>query len=438
MDALTGWLIALTVISAWIVLVYILAKKGLLARLNMAPVGPIIMWKTKRGRDFLDRLSRPKRFWRAYGDFAIVLCIASMVILMGLLIWEATLVPSIPKASAPSPELALGVPGINPVIPIGYGILGLAVAIIVHEFLHGVLARTAGIRLQSLGILLFVFPIGAFVEPDEEEMQKMPRHARARLFAAGPATNIIFALLFALVFSNAMMGSVRPAHEGVGIRDYSMSNSPAQQAGLVPGMIIFRANNTNISNLADMVTVLDNAVPGEKIPVMAYYHGDVSTHIVNLTESGGRAVMGVVLMTVTTAYFHPIGGADFFGGLDRSAFSYLTLPFSRIQPTEGAVADFYVIEGAWASIPAPLFWLLANSFYWLMWLNIMLGATNALPAIPLDGGYIFRDGMDAVLERTNSQMSAERRQKVIRGVSYSLALFVLALILWQFVGPRIL
>lgn len=437
MDALTGWIIALTVICAWILLVYVLAKKGVLGRYGMSTVGPIIMWRTKRGRDFLDKLSRPKRFWRFYGDFSIALCILAMVVLLGLLIWEATLVPGIPKANAPSPELALGLPGINPVIPIGYGILGLAIAIIVHEFLHGVLARTAKIRLQSLGILLFIFPIGAFVEPDEEEMRKMPRHERARLFAAGPATNMLFALLFAVIFSSAMMGSVRPAHSGVGIRDYSMQNSPAQQAGLVPGMIIFQANNTNISTLSDLAGVLDNAVPGQHLPVVVYYHGEVTTHIVNLTESNGRAVMGVILMTVTTAYFHPIEGAGFFGGLDRSAFNYLTLPFSRIQPTEGAVADFYVIEGAWAAIPSPLFWLLANSFYWLMWLNIMLGATNALPAIPLDGGYIFRDGMDAILERTNKQMSAERRGRVIRGVSYALALFILALILWQFVGPQL-
>ena len=58
--------------------------------------------------------------------------------------------------------------------------------------------------------------------------------------------------------------------------------------------------------------------------------------------------------------------------------------------------------------------------------------------MPLDGGYIFKDGMDALLEKVRKGMSAEKREKVIRATSYTLALFVLALILWQFIGPRIL
>jgi membrane-associated protease RseP (regulator of RpoE activity) len=75
--------------------------------------------------------------------------------------------------------------------------------------------------------------------------------------------------------------------------------------------------------------------------------------------------------------------------------------------------------------------------YWLFWLNLMLGATNALPAVPLDGGFVFKDGVEALLARFRRGLPAERRDRVVRGVSYAFALMILALILWQIIGPRL-
>ncbi len=435
MDAYIYWLIALIIIFTWWFIVLFLDKKGVLEKLSMGTVGPIIMWKTKRGKKFLDRLSKPVRFWRAYGDVSIILCVLVMVLLTALLLWQSVLVVNIPASSAPSPELALGVPGLNPIIPLGYGILGLALAIVFHEFLHGILARTAKISILSLGILLFVLPIGAFVEPNEDEIKKMPRRHRARLFAVGPATNMFIALVFAIIFSSAMMSNVRPAHEGVGLREFTITDSPAQHAGLLPGMIIHGVNGTPVSNLGEFVNLMDGTVPGQNITITAYYQGASDDYNVTLIDKDGRAIMGVTLMTVTTAYFHPIEGAEDLGGLDRSVLTYITLPFLRLQPTEGSVADFYVVEGPWTTLPTPVFWVLANSFYWLFWLNLMLGATNALPAVPLDGGYIFRDGFDSLLSRMRKDMSKEAREKLVRKVSYALALLILALVLWQFIGP---
>jgi len=429
-------IIALIIIIAWFVLLYVLAKKSILEKLKMSLMGPFIMWKTVRGRKFLDRLAKPKRFWKIFGDFSVALCIIIMILLTAFLIWSATLVPSIPRESAPRPELLLGVPGLNPIIPIGYGILGLVVAIVFHEFFHGILARVAKVRLQSLGVLLFIVPIGAFVEPDEDELKKLPRRKRARLFAAGPTINILLALLFAVIFSSVMMSSVRPGHEGVGITEIYMENSPAEQAGLVPGMIIFSANGTNITNLGEFVLAMDRTTPGQDIEIKTYFRGEERVHNITLAASeDGRAIIGVRLMTVTTAYFHPIEGAGYFGGVERSILYYVFLPFLSMPPTQEPLTDFYVIEGPWSSIPASMFWVLAASVYWIFWINIMLGATNVLPAVPLDGGYIFRDGLDKVIERLKKDMKPERREVIVRNVSYALALTILALILWQVVGP---
>ena len=63
------------------------------------------------------------------------------------------------------------------------------------------------IKLKSLGVLLCIVPIGAFVEPDEKQMEKISRRDRSRIFAAGLTTNIIFAIICAAIFSWGFMAS---------------------------------------------------------------------------------------------------------------------------------------------------------------------------------------------------------------------------------------
>ena len=94
-----------------------------------------------------------------------------------MLIWQAWLVFGFTpeqKESLPGPEVALVIPGINPILPlefIGYIILALVVAMVVHEFSHGILTFAGKLKVKSLGILYCIVPIGAFCEPDDEELK---------------------------------------------------------------------------------------------------------------------------------------------------------------------------------------------------------------------------------------------------------------------------
>src|SRR2546430_16766173 len=102
------------------------------------PAGPFLMWKTVRGRQLIDRLARPKRFWRVFGDIAIVLVALTMLGTTVLLAWEATLVQNAAiRSNPPSPQTPLGPPRINPIIPPGDGILGPAGSLILHAVSHG-------------------------------------------------------------------------------------------------------------------------------------------------------------------------------------------------------------------------------------------------------------------------------------------------------------
>jgi len=435
----------LGVLIAWTVGLVLFSRTERFKRWNLGMAGPILMVRTVQGKRLLDRLATRRRFWTAYGDASLLFVFIAMFGLFGLLIYEAFLVPTIPRVNAPTPDLLLGIPGLNRVIPLGYGVLGLAVAIVLHEFAHGILSRVANIKVQSLGVLLVILPVGAFVEPDEKEMQAMPRRERLRLYAVGPATNLLLAVIFMAVFSGLLMPSAQPNTPGhvpaVGLT-YVDPDGPAGDVGLHAGWIITSLNGTVVTDVASFTVVLQG-IPANKtgVPLYACYRGACEDKVADLSykiDADRNAVYGklnVTVTTVTASRFQPLGFSDSSGPI-ASILSFTALPFSGHMPAEKPYTDFYVLSGPLAGAP-DLFWILASATYYLFWLDLMLGATNALPAIPLDGGYIFRDAMVGLLQRLQKGVDVERHVRVVRNLSYAISLFILALILWQFVGPRL-
>jgi len=530
---MNGYLIALVVFLAWLGLIYFLKRSNVLERHSMSLYGPMIMWKTLRGREIIDRIASRKRFWEFYGRLALWVCGGSMVLIMLLLLWEATIVPQIDKA--PSPELILGIPGINPIIPLGYGVLALVIAIVVHELAHGILARAGGIKVKSLGLVFMVFPIGAFMEPDEQELQTTTRRKRSRVFAAGPASNILLALVILGLFSGVMMSSVEPVHDGalaVGV----VEGSPLGRAGIVPSALIVSVAGQPVTNGSD----LDGdsyATPGTEVTIQYYFKGELNSteavygvvvayvaedfaaynagmttgmvivslngiplsttsdlsdamsglgagetvpvSVMSFNESQGGFVVDGSIASVTLSdkwdyydeylpsenepsfrgvgylgggflnlgiraqdadYYssilaHPFEGNEDLSDFSRSWLRLVALPFLDLAPVRSPVTDLYEPSGSMAWMPDSAFWLLANSLYWIFWLNLMVGLTNVLPAVPLDGGYMFRDALDYLVDRSGTKYTKEKREKMVGSISIGLALLVLALILWQLVGP---
>ncbi len=168
--------------------------------------GPLTTIHTLRGRAFLDRLSGPKRFWRIVANVglggALVAMVGSFVLIVTSGISALTVAQPSPVQE---PQNFLIIPGVNEFLPLsvaGEIVVGLGIAMVVHEGAHGLLCRVEGIDIESMGLVLFaLIPVGAFVEPDQEATQEVSRGARARMFAAGVTANtlltiVVFALLF--------------------------------------------------------------------------------------------------------------------------------------------------------------------------------------------------------------------------------------------------
>lgn len=506
------------------------------------------MIKTARGRELIDRIARRKRFWRAYGRISVGVTIGSMVALMVLLIWEAVLVFSIPPGNAPSPEMILGIPGLNPIIPLWYGILGLVIAVFIHEFVHGILSRTADIKVKSLGILLLIIPMGAFVEPDEDEIKKTTRQNRARLFAGGPATNMFAAFICLMVLLLVLAPSVKPASPGAivtgvttdspaekfGISQWSeilrvntqpvttanelrnlsfthpgepvyidilyerskssiqlpggvvitsvVAGSPADTKSIKPGMIIESLDNRVVHNLSEFQSIIENSSNSRSVGISVLRYGydlalgknwfirdpnitsiflspkwqyyQLNDPANNKDEYKNMSYMGVSssifgIVAQNSDYISNIYSKPFTGNPVIASLRFVALPFLGFTPVQGPMADLYNTTGALAVLPTDVYWIILNCFYWVFWLNLMLGLTNALPAVPLDGGYVFRDLLKGMFERLNSGREELARvggkrifteadmDRYIGFISLTISLIVLFLIVWQLIGPRI-
>ncbi|OGS43664.1 MAG: hypothetical protein A3K76_04400 [Euryarchaeota archaeon RBG_13_57_23] len=530
---MNGYLIALIVFLAWIGMVYVLNRIKWFEKHSMALQGPFIMWKTERGKKLIDRLASRRRLWEVYGKLSLWICAGAMAIIMTLLLWEATIVTQVDRA--PSPELILGIPGINPVIPVGYGILGLVIAIIVHEFAHGILTRVGDMKVRTLGLVFLVFPVGAFVEPDEEALKNTTRSKRSKVFAAGPASNIVIAMIVLGLFSGVMMSSLEPGVEGALARGV-VEGSPAEMAGIAPSSVIISVNDVPVQSAEDfnspvytapgatidisyaykgenkdatvvdgivvsfvaegfgaynagiragMVMVSLNGTPlakvdmiaevlsdweaGQTIPCVVMSYNDaldgfaVNSSIAQITLSDkweyydeynpsknddsyhGKAFLGggflyLGIEAVDVSYYSSTLASPFEGDRNLDDFSrswlrLIALPFLDLAPIRSPVTDLYTPSGYLEWMPDSVFWLLANSLYWIFWLNLMVGLTNVLPAVPLDGGYIFRDGISYLLDKSGRKYTKEQKDRITGSIAISLALVVLFLILWQLVGP---
>ena len=445
MNPYLGYEIALLVVVLYAVIVYWLHRSGRLGPDKaLVLFGPALMIKTQRGRSALDRWGRFKRFWTVVSDLGIALAVVAMAVILGLLVFGAIASFHISAAQAPTATEAIGLPGINPFIPIGYGIIALVVGIVLHELSHGVVARSQGIGVKSLGILWCVLPIGAFVEQDDAEMMAASRRKRDRVAAAGVLANFGLTVLFFVLLSGLVASSVAPNASGVGIVNVQ-GNSPAANLTLAPGDIITSINGTSTSTAASFESALANSRPGETVAIAFYSPSAgrvLSTNVVLATNptNKSRGYLGVGVSDLTPAELKqtlvwPLGSDR---GPVVGTIYWIILPLGGLEPISGPTTDYYHLTGPMAGVNPGAFWIGANILYWLAWMNLLLGLSNALPLVPLDGGLLFRDFAASVAARFRRGWN-EARLEAFGGRAVTVSsLLVLLLLVWQFIVPRLL
>jgi membrane-associated protease RseP (regulator of RpoE activity) len=334
------------------------------------------------------------------------------------------------------PLANLGLPGVNPYIPIFYGIAALIIGVVLHEGAHGVFARAFGIRVKASGLLFFLFiPIGAFVDVDENELRTTKASYSGRILAGGAGVNFVVAIV-SLLLLVAAVGAMVPAASGAGITGVT-TGSPAYNAGIRPGDIITQLDGHNLTDLSTYLGPNTNFTAGQAINLTVYTDGKYHA-VNNVTLACCEEIINTTNNQVIAKY--PYIGVDTLPEAGIVALpsqyanladlvQYLCIPtFPNCQshvPFSGGTSSFYTSPLGWLGPPV------MNLLYWIFFLNLNLAGFNALPIYPLDGGQAFRVGVKALGRGKMSEVSIMR-------ITAAATFIVLAILLGVILAPYII
>ena len=354
------------------------------------------------------------------------------MLMVGLLMVIAfiTALVTPPQTPPPSASELVAIPGLNPVIPLGWGALAFIVALVIHEFGHGLQARAHGMRIRAFGLLqLGPLPLGAFAEPQYEELTNAPSKERMRMFAAGPATNI-FAAIVCLMFLGGLSGQFVASDDGVHVRGI-VQEEGAYNAGLEPWDTIQSIDGQAVTNVDDFYDIMAVYSANDTIAItVIHQNGQVETLNATLSDKydyyvdlgwsksnleglgieKGDPFLGVEGLSGGTAGIDRLAGplSPRWDGniLQKSVMvpfhtlSMMIVPFElqgvAMHPFEESLLE--ADDNPFAqTLGTNGLLFLVNLFFWLLWVNILLGFTNLIPMVPFDGGHMFKDMLRGIL-----------------------------------------
>ena len=352
---------------------------------------PLILIHTPFGLKFFDKIANSK-FGKIYAKFNIYLMPLITALAVFLIVGSLLVLFSNDSAREGVREIGpqgnLLIPGLNPILPWTYGWIGLVITIIIHEAGHGIVARVYNTKVESTGVVLFfVIPIGAFVNIQQDELNRTSFKQKSAILTAGPMNNMIlagicFGLLFLLVSSLSPISNTSGDEPGITILTVG-ENSLAKSIGLEKNSIITFINNHPIENVVELRDILRDNL-GKSIQIK-WLTEDKREHIqsINLPKSvpENKGVLGV---TLVDTFFDPVLVLDNYKNL------FLTNPLAILMPPtlqQSLVPYSDIMSSQYSSsIFGSAFPIIGNLLFWIWFINFNVGIFNALPITMLDGG----------------------------------------------------
>lgn len=477
---------------------------------HLVKYGPCLMISTRIGIGLMDRLSKYTRFWRFFGFISKLISAILLFLMLYMMVVAILAIPSRIGSESIGIEYALAIPGFNPILPLSYGIVALLIAMAVHEFGHGVQTRANDADVKSTGLLYGVVPLGAYVEPDDEQMRAKSRRVQMDMYTAGISVNTFLAIfcMILLVFSCGQISTDDPDAAGVSSVDM---NSPAYLAEIPASALIMSAavimDDGTVSEFHELTTVefddifsldfvdptldfdprekyileyrmedgihrtsdegiqigafiktvtvgsaadkagieygtflqsmtidgtvykfdgchefkevMETTYPGQEIKVttisMDTGEGyELKDYYVTLTSKGGVGFLGLSVNTSGMSLITPEAyldrATDPFYNVTEEPFSYVQSLLSYMSGPFNGMTPVHEDVRWWYDAPAgEIFWIIMSLLYWIFWLDLLLAISNALPAYPFDGGFIFAGGINWLLERLGVRDEAKRQ-----------------------------
>ncbi len=475
------WIVVL--IGAWYLGLLALERRGILDRWNATrALGIILMLRTNRGKRVLERVSQPRRFWRAYGEFSIWLCfvvMAGVLLLLFLSAWAITMDPH--QEVLPARDLLL-IPGVTSFVPFWWPVAALIIALIIHEYSHGIQARAHGMQVRSFGLLLAgPLPVGAFAEPEYEEMIRAPRRERMRLYAAGPSINLLACWIVLILLSATATGfaATNDGVHAVGI----IEDTGAEDAGLKPYETITQIDDVQVIDYSSFTEAMSDFEAGDSVTMTVLTppsQGEVEERLIevvftdrwdyhmnecregeNCDEAALEELLAELRIEKGDAFLGVSGLQSSTAAVDNWGY-FFDDDFSRREKVVGTIfaplamlgvpialdghtmnleqrAMLTAGDGVIASTLGTEGMLAAFDFlFWLAWINFLLGFANLIPMVPFDGGHLVRDGTHSVIKRVARKMDPLKAENLALRLSRMSSLFILFIIAIPIIIPRII
>jgi membrane-associated protease RseP (regulator of RpoE activity) len=226
-----------------------------------------------------------------------------------------------------------------------------------------------------------------------------------------------------------------------------ISDTPADEAGMEDGDVITSVGGEPVTNVNDFSSAMEGFSPGDEAVIEVQRDGETVPLDVTFGESPRfeGAFLGISYITTAqqigvTPYNidYPYSLLTSLNPIDWAISIYLPLgaivgltPFFGF---DGFVLNFYEITGPLA-ILGGAFWLIPNVLYWSAWVNFNLGLFNCIPALPLDGGHILKEGFKKALSPVSEGESLEKLAGTIAG---AVAVVMFGSMILMIVAPRVL
>ena len=418
-------LFIIALIFTYVVISTIIKGRGLFSD-HIVFYGPVMGIKTDNV-GFFDIFQRFSRVLRAYGTLGVIMTVLVSVGMVAMLIVSLDMLFMLQPEPTElhKPQNLLLIPGLNEFVPSTFAVwFAFLFTLIIHEFGHAILCRVEKIRVSCMGLLLLIIPIGAFVEPDEKEVKSASSGSKLRMYGAGIANNIVIGLLCFWLLT-ASIGFATPTSEPVLAGVYQ--GYPAAEAGILTPSTIVAINGEEIKTSAAVREALEKTKPGEEIRLQVKTQdGLIHESPLMLAawpeeleadrelDSGFMGVYyhnGEAVISSIQSLFSPIG-----------ILYLLVLPFSPdMQSEELRIIGFDSPKLQYYEEPVPGFWQIIHILFWMGFINVAVGLFNALPMAPLDGGLIFREGIEKIL----SYFGRERYAPGLYSIMTTTILFML-------------
>ncbi|HXT85049.1 MAG TPA: site-2 protease family protein [Verrucomicrobiae bacterium] len=394
---------------------------------------PLILIHTPYGIKFFDRIAKTSaaKFYARFTTYLmpIITAVALFLIIGGIVVLFSN---SIAREGVRGigPQSNLLIPGLNPYLPIADGWIALIITIIIHEAGHGVVARVYGAKVESTGIvLLLILPIGAFVNIERDEMEKLSIKQKSSVMTAGPMSNIILAFvsLLCIFIITSTLTVAQPSNPNVfGVSITSVgSKTLAESLGLVKGSIIQQIQNKNIkttnelngnlsANLGNMISISWLNDKGEKITKQTTLPKE---------RTPGKGILGVTIIEISD----PKKVLNTYDSL------FTTNPLALLAPptiAQGSVPFSSMMQDKYSSpILGSYFPVVENFLFWIWFINFNVAIFNALPIGPLDGGQLYNTIIDK---------KTEGKKGILRHASKILTYGTIIVVALAFVVPWLL